>query len=184
MTGVRKEMQSTVSQGPGGLVRVLNSSWLGRMFEGSDSAESKRLAEARPGTPQTVAELGGLVEIALDADRVKRKALRALNVRVKTDDHGDKAWTFNPKQSRLVADANGDLHLVGFYLKPPDEFQPGRSQLIGSVVAVTYRPNGETEGREHEFCEHGGDCPKLYFKDGYLLFRGGTYSVTPQGLLG
>ena len=177
-------MQSTVSRGPGGLVRVLNSSWLGRVVEGSDSAKSKRLLEARPGTPQTVAELGGLVEIALDSEKVKVKVLRALKVRVTTDGYGDKALTFNPKQSRLVADANGDLHLVGFYVTPPDEFQPGRSQLIGTVLAVTYRVNGETENREHEFSKHGGDCPRLYFKDGYLLFRGGTYAVTPEGLLG
>jgi hypothetical protein len=137
--------------------------------------------EARPGTPKTVAEVGGLVEIALNS--LNAKTVRALNLRVKSDDHGDKAWSFNPKQVRLVADANSDLHIVGFYLKSPDDFQVGRSYLIGRAVAVKYRTN---DGRnyEHEFSEHGGECPKLYFKDGYLLFRGGTYTVTTQGLLG
>jgi hypothetical protein len=156
---------------------------LGRLLGETDEANASHLA-ARPGTPATVAELGGLVEIALDADTLKSKIVRALNAKVKPDNHGDKAWAFNHKQVRLVADANGDLHIVGFFLKPTDELQPNKSYLIGNALAVTYQVNDEPVPREHEFCEHGGDCPKLYFKDGYLLFRGGTYSVTTQGLLG
>jgi hypothetical protein len=176
-------MRNIAAHRTGSLVRVLNPSWLGRLLGETDEASASHLA-ARPGTPSTVAELGGLVAIALDADTLKSKVIRALNATVKTDDHGDKAWAFNQKQVRLVADANGDLHIVGFFLKPTDELQPNKSYLIGNVLAVTYQVNGEPVPREHEFCEHGGDCPKLYFKDGYLLFRGGTYSVTPQGLIG
>ena len=176
-------MRNMAAHRTGSLVRVLNPSWLGRLLGENDKASANHLT-ARPGTPATVAELGGLVEIALDADTLKNKIVRALNAKLRTDAHGDKAWAFNRKQVRLVADANGDLHIVGFYLKPTDELHPNKSYLIGSVLALTYQVNDETRPREHEFCEHGGDCPKLYFKDGYLLFRGGTYSVTPQGLLG
>ena len=178
-------MRNIAAHRTGSLVRVLNPSWLGRLLaEANDGAATAVRRAARPGTPATVAELGGLVQIALDADTLKSKIVRALNAKVKTDDHGDKAWPFNHKQVRLVADANGDLHIVGFFLKPTAELQPNKSYLIGNVLAVAYWVNGETVPREHEFCEHGGDCPKLYFKDGYLLFRGGTYSVTPQGLVG
>lgn len=178
-------MRNIAAHRTGSLVRVLNPSWLGRFLgESDDDSASATHLPARPGTPATVAELGGLVEIALDADTLKSKIVRALNAKVTIDDHGDKAWSFNHKQVRLVADANGDLHIVGFFMKPSAELQSNVSHLIGSVVAVTYKVNGEPVPREHEFCEHGGECPRLYFKDGYLLFRGGTYSVTPQGLIG
>lgn len=172
---------------PQHLVRVLNPGFLQRLLSGREPARptaNERPLEARLGTPKTLAELGGLVEIALDANRVSVKTLRALKARVRIDEFGDKAWAFTPTRTRLVSDSAGDLHVVGFYVKPPDGFAPGRSVFVGQVVAVTYRIDGETKNRMHEFCEHGGDCPKLYFKDGYLLFRGGTYTMTPNGLIG
>jgi hypothetical protein len=168
---------------PARMVRVLNPNWLGRLLgESHESVKAARL-EGRPGTPRTVAELGGLTEIAVEPDAAGTETIRALNLRVTFDQYGDQKWRFNPKQVRLVADANGDLHIVGFFLKPPANFQLSRSRLIGRAVAVTYRTN-DGNNYEHEFCAHGGECPKLYFKDGYLLFRGGTYAVTQEGLLG
>lgn len=42
-------------------------------FRGRKAKSAAQLLEARPGTPATVAELGGLVELVLDVESHKKK---------------------------------------------------------------------------------------------------------------
>jgi hypothetical protein len=159
-----------------------------RGFRGRDK-KGTALLEARPGTPATVAELGGLKELALDVDSYKKKLLRLLGVKLSDDEHGDKVWKFNAKQVKLVADGNGDMHIVGFYKTMPEGLQRGRSYLLGDVVNVCYeadKPHIQKDEQlyTHDFCESGGEYPRLYYKDGFIFFRGGTYTITPAGIDG
>jgi hypothetical protein len=165
-----------------------------RNFRGKE-AKAVTLVEARRGTPSYVAELGGLVELMLhDSDdyrepRARMKKVSALKFRVKEDEDGDKALKFNPARIKLVSDGNGDLHIVGFYKPLPEGLERGRSHFLGCVMCVVYeadKPHIETgeQHYEHFFCEYGGDFPRLFYKDGYLFFRGGTYSITKNGIEG
>ncbi len=151
--------------------------------------KSSTLLEARPGTPKVVAELGGLVELVLDGETIRRRTLKQLGAKISTDERGDKMWMFSPERVKLVADGNGDMHIVGFYLSLPEGFSRGRSYFLGDVVCGTYKadkPHIEdgVQEYEHQFAEHGGEYPRLFYKDGFLLFRGGTYSITPDGIDG
>lgn len=112
-----------------------------------------------------------------------------LKVKLSDDEHGDKAWKFNHKQVKLVADGDGDMHIVGFFKPLPEGLQAGRSYLLGDVVNVVYRsdkPHIEKDAQDytHDFCEHGGEYPRLYYKDGFIFFRGGTYTITAAGVDG
>jgi hypothetical protein len=174
-------------------VRVFDSSWLGALLDGAQLADAKKgvqLREARRGTPATVAELGGLVALILDVGTARTKTLRSLGVKLGTNKEGGKVWKFDPATTKLVADGSGDLHVVGFYVEPPAGIEAARSYLLGEASAVVYRAS-KGQGKKgagdysHDFTEgSGGDMPRLYFKDGFLLFRGGSYEVTEGGIVG
>jgi hypothetical protein len=143
--------------------------------------------EARPQTPATVAELGGLVELVIDAETAKRRTLRVLGLNLKTNDDGNLVWKFNPAKVKLAAGGDCELHIVGFYRARPADLQRGVSHKIGAVAAVTYRADKPhiQEGVKdyaHPFAEGGGEFPRLFFKDGYIFFRGGTYTLSEDGI--
>jgi hypothetical protein len=190
------------------LVRVYNPGLLSRLLNGvlgnGDGGASQvfedfrgrkparvRLMEARPGTPRTVAELGGLVELSFDSDTTNRRVIRALGLSHYKDDNKDDALEFKPGRVKLVSDEDGDLHLTGFYVPLPAGLQAGRSYYLGCVVNVVYRADkvhieGDRKRRDytHEFCEDFGDnYPSLYYRDGYLYFKGGAYTVTSAGIV-
>ncbi len=187
-------------------VRVLNPAMVNRLSAVTRNAKEKVKAEdlffefrgrivrssnfleARPTTPKIVAELGGLVEIVLDGETARNKNLRCLDIEV-SNDNCDKVLRLDSKRVKLAADGNGDLHIVGLCLSMPEGFARGRSHFLGNVVSVAYRTDKPHIEKgvldyEHEFAEHGGDYPKLYYKDGYLFFRGGTYTITSAGIVG
>jgi hypothetical protein len=165
-----------------------------RNFRGREP-KSIRMMEAKRGTPSTVAELGGLVELTLhDSEnlsekRANMKVVNALKLRASQDEDGDQILKFNPARIKLVSDGNGDMHITGFYKSLPEGMERGRSYFLGGVLAVVYKADklhietGEQE-YEHFFAERGGELPRLFYKDGYLFFRGGTYSITRGGIAG
>jgi hypothetical protein len=132
------------------------------------------LFEARAGTPKLVLEVGGLVELGLSPENLRSRLLRLLG--------GGPSWKFSPGRTKLVADSNGDLHIVGLYISPPEGIELVRSYFVGEVTSVAYTARDKTYG--HKFAEQGGQCPRLFYKNGFLLFRGGTYGVTTQGIVG
>jgi hypothetical protein len=157
--------------------------------------KSVRLMEARKGTPRTLAEVGGLVELVLNGTDefreppAKVKTINALKLKFYEDDDGDKLLKFDSERIKLAADGDGDLHIVGFYKPLPVGLESGRSYFLACVLGVVYKsdkPHIETGVQEyqHAFAEHGGDFPRLFYKDGYLFFRGGTYSITKNGIEG
>lgn len=143
------------------------------------------LLETRPGTPKVVSELGGLCELVLDLASVRNRTVNVLarEGALKQDAVGDTAWAFDWRAVKLVGDGNGDLHIAGFYRPLPRTLQRGRSYFLGAVVRLTARNHRGAEV-PHPFAPHGGEYPKLYYRDGFLFFRGGTYSITGQGLEG
>ena len=191
------------------LVRVFNPGMREKLLKaGSDEGAEKlfsqfrgrepksvRVMEAKRGTPATVAELGGLVQLTLhDSEnlsekRANMKAVNALKLRVSADADGDQVLKFNPARIKLVSDGNGDMHVAGFYKPVPEGMESARSYFLGGVLAVVYRAdkphieNGE-QNYEHFFAPRGGELPRLFYKGGYLFFRGGTYSVTKWGIDG
>jgi hypothetical protein len=181
------------------LVRVLNPASLAALdaagakiqfwkFRGREP-KGTLLMEARPQTPATVAELGGLVELVIDAETAKRRTLRLLGLNLKTNDAGNLIWKFNPAKVKLAADGDCELHIVGFYRARPNDLQRGVSHKIGAVAAVTYKADKPhlhkgVKDYEHTFAEGGGEFPRLFYKDGYIFFRGGTYSLSADGIEG
>ena len=182
----------------GTLVRVLNPGALGPLMNSPEAVfrdfrgrepQSVRLMEALPGTPASVAELGGLVEIVLSEESANEKPLRALKVKLTIEEAGEVVWKFNPERVKLVSDGRGKMHITGFYKPLPEELQTERAYFLGDVLRVTYKadkPHIEkgTFEYEHAFAEYWGQFPKLYFKDGFLFFRGGTYEILPNGIDG
>jgi hypothetical protein len=194
------------------LVCVYNPGWLSRLLSGGDADASPKsagaravfkqfrgrepkgvaLLEARPGTPKTLAELGGLCELSFDAETLNKRVLHSLGFTIEKDEQqGDPCITFSPKRVKLVSDAEGDLHIVGFYIPLPGDLRAGRSYYLGAVVNVVYsadKPHieGDIKSRQytHEFCEdYGDDFPALYYRDGFLFLKGGSYTVTAAGLV-
>ena len=148
-----------------------------------------RLLETRPGTPKLVRDLGGLCELVLDLASVRNRVVRLLAGKdaLKQDQLGDRVWSFNPRAVKLVGDGNGDLHIAGFYRLLPDALQRGRTYPLGAVVRLVGRNDlgkGEAVDVPHPFAPHGGEYPELHYRDGFLFFRGGTYSITARGIEG
>lgn len=144
-----------------------------------------QLLETRPGTPKVVAELGGLCELVLDLASVRKRTVKLLAGKgtLKQDELGDSVWSFESRAVKLVGDGNGDLHIAGFYKALPEALERGRSYFLGAVVRVDRRPERGALVT-HSFAQHGGEYPKLYYRDGFLFFRGGTYSITGRGIEG
>ncbi len=183
---------------PGFLPRLLNGSELlggaAKVFEGfrGRKAKSVSLLEAKPGTPKTVAELGGLEELTLDAESENSRVLGLLNPELDGDENDNTVWEFDRTKVKLVADARGDMHIVGFYVPLPSKLRAGQRYFLGCVVSCCYfsdKPHlykiKTKLSFRHDFCEDGiGEYPSLHFKDGFLFFSGGTYSITPAGIEG
>ncbi len=152
-----------------------------RLFLRSQS----RLLETRPGTSKLVGDLGGLCALILDLASVRNHTAKLLAGKetLKPDALGDRVWSFDWRAVKLVGDGNGDLHIAGFYRPLPDGLERGRTYFLGSVVRLVRRT---TNGAEipHPFAPHGGEYPRLYYRDGFLFFRGGTYSITGKGIEG
>jgi hypothetical protein len=175
------------------LLRAAGSSGAARVFEEFRGRKAQRVSTmvAAPGTPETVAELGGLCELSIDPETTNRRVIKALGLPMSKDENGDDALAFKPGRVKLVSDSEGDLHLTGFYMPLPQGLSGGKSYYLGRVVNVVYKADkvhleGDHEAREytHEFCEDfGEDYPALYYRDGYLYFRGGSYTVTQAGLI-
>lgn len=183
------------------LVRLLNPATLPALLN-SESPEtlftefrgreprSVQVVEAMPGTPKTVAELGGLIEITLDGETIRKRLLALLGLRVETNEHGEGVWQFDYRKVKLAADGDGNLHILGYYIPPPASLQSGRSYYVGEVVTVTYRADKNhldpgVNNYVHEFAEMPSDEPPgLYYKGGFLYFRGGTYTITKWGIEG
>jgi hypothetical protein len=147
------------------------------------------LMEARPATPATVAELGGLVELVIDIESVRWRTIKPLGVKLKTNDDGNLVWKFNPAKVKLAADFDCELHIVGYYRARPNDLRRGVSHKIGAVAAVTYKADKPhlhegVKDYEHRFAEGGGEFPRLFYKEGYIFFRGGTYSLSAEGIEG
>lgn len=139
--------------------------------------------QTRPGTPRVATDLGCLCRIVLDPASARSRIVRLLAIGGTSDGLGDRALSFNSRSVRLVGDGNGDLHITRFYQPLPEALERGRSYFLGAVVGLTRRDSlGDLV--PHLFAEHGGEYPKLHYKDGFLFFRGGTYSLTPRGLEG
>jgi hypothetical protein len=115
--------------------------------------------------------------------RIRTVKLLAGKETLKQDGLGDSAWSFDPRAVKLVGDRNGDLHIAGFYRPLPDALARGRSYFLGAVVRIDRR-NHQGDLLTHSFATHGGEYPKLHYRDGYLFFRGGTYSITGRGIEG
>jgi hypothetical protein len=149
--------------------------------------------ETRPGTPKAVEELGGLSQLVLDSITLRSRALKRIappRLLSEDNDSGDTVWKFDC-EVKLVADSNGDLHVAGYYRSLPEGVLSGRSYFLGHVVSLVYmRADAKVRGKSqgalvpHAFAQHGGEYPRLFYKDGFLLFRGGTYSVIGRGLEG
>lgn len=156
-------------------------SLLRKVFRQGRGSES---VETRPGTPKVLGELGGIAELAFDCATVRHRILKLLagSASLSADVHGDRVWSFDGSLVKLVSDVHGDLHVAGFYRSLPDGLERGRSYFVGDVVSVTYTVNPARI--PHAFAEHGGVYPRLFYRDGFLFFRGGTYSITNRGLEG
>jgi hypothetical protein len=143
------------------------------------------LLETRPGTPKVVSDLGGLSGLVLDLASVRNRTVKVLASEgaLKQDEVGDTVWSFDWRAVKLVGDGNGDLHIAGFYRPLPETLERGRSYFLGAVVRLSAR-NARGADVPHPFAPHGGEYPKLYYRDGFLFFRGGTYSITGHGLEG
>ena len=190
---------ATRPEGRGHLVRVMNPGslagldWAGAKirfwdFRGREP-KGTRMMEARPQTPTTLAELGGLVELVIDRETAKRHKLGLLGLKLRTNDDGDYIWKFNPAEVTLAADGDCELHIVGYYRKRPIELQRGVSHFLAEVAGVTYRAEKPhlhkgVNNYNHEYAEGGGEYPRLFYKDGYIFFRGGTYSLSEDGIEG
>ena len=141
--------------------------------------------EMRPGTPKVVSDLGGLCDLVLDCSTVRSRTAKLLAGpdALGGDVTGDRVWHFDARFVKLVGDGNGDLHIAGFYRPLPATLMRGRSYFVGDVVRLVAH-NARGALVPHRFAEHGGEYPKLYYRDGFLFFRGGTYSITGHGLEG
>jgi hypothetical protein len=125
-----------------------------------------------PGVPLTLAELGGLQELELDDGMI---------------------YGFDPEETRLCSDAQGNLHIAG-HREIDDEMQPGEYIHLGEVVRCDYiadKPHLYPAEKEQRFTHTFGDDvegargPELYYRDGYLIPdpETGDYEVSPEGII-
>jgi hypothetical protein len=125
--------------------------------------------EVAPDVPLNLAELGGLIELELDSGEVQE---------------------FDPEETKLCADADGNLHIAGYRLID-DEVPSDEKVFLGEIARVVYEadkphlyPNDGEAEFEHVFGEDvpGAALPDLYYQDGFLLIEGGDYVCAPEGI--
>ena len=118
------------------------------------------------GTPKNLAKLGRLVSI-------------------KT-----KAGVLNPAPSQtlwLCSDAKGKLHIAS--AKKPAAKNPAHRQAFGEVREIEYETAKPHLGYKkstiffHKMGEEGGRKPTLSSDGQYLKLRGGSYKITPRGIV-
>ena len=155
---------------PRNLVRVLNPAIGGdvealfRVFKGRDSI-SIRVRQAPLDAPEVLAQLGGLVELRLANGELLE---------------------FDPRKTKLCADGDQKLYIVGRYTLPG--YEKFRNYYFGRVNSVIYHArkehieDGEPTDYEHHFGDEGGTRPRLLLKDGYLILKDGSYWIDSIGI--
>jgi hypothetical protein len=123
-----------------------------------------------PGTPETLAELGGLEEIELEDGTIYEF------------DNGE----------RLCSDSSGNLHIAG---EPviDDTMPAGEKVYLGQIREISYNADKEHlypgQGEQsffHDFDEDdkGLELPELYYQDGFYIIEPdtGDYMITREGI--
>jgi hypothetical protein len=125
--------------------------------------------DAAPGTPRTLAELGGLSEIETDEGEV---------------------LDFDPEEHKLCSDTDLNLHITG-PREIDDEMPTGEKVFVGHIRRVDYEAEKPLhyEGVQtytHDFDEEerGLELPELYYQDGFYIIEPftGDYTVTADGI--
>jgi hypothetical protein len=136
------------------------------MFRGRDSRRTYA-ARTRDGAPAVLKEAGGLRELVM----VGGKRFRF---------HGPAKLVYSGQR----------LHLANVRFKPRGRRNPGEELDLGEVRQVTYtadKPHHgspHTEAYYHNFGEEGGVRPRLsVYPDGYADLEGGSYRITPDGII-
>ncbi|MCX7997347.1 MAG: hypothetical protein RML33_11175 [Acidobacteriota bacterium] len=122
------------------------------------------------GTPDEVAKLGDLAWIEV----VNEKGIIKINFD-----------TPNNEMPLLVADKDGNLHVVGgtYRMKELSGQVLGEVHKIAYITAKSHVGNGETYEYIHEFGEEGGRKPFLYItEEGLFKIIGGDYRISSAGI--
>lgn len=141
---------------------------LHRMFQGRPVERVLRTAHASRHVPRHVAQLGELTRIDVNGQPIR----------------------FNPRDVRLTADSDGNLHIVGARFAPPRGLARGEVVAIGEIDAVYYitakdHLYGHTPYEfVHKMGEEGGSKPILAIdRDGYPIILGGDYVIAAEGII-
>lgn len=130
----------------------------------SKSEYSMKVAD---GTPAHTKEAGGLEEMKV----------------------GSRLMRFNPSKARLLYKGN-KLYIGGVRLATRAHKNPGEEIDMGPVHTVVYHADKPHLGEprrvpyEHKFGDEGGKKPHLICDpEGYPYFEGGSYRISPDGII-